>query len=105
MPRIHLASSFSILFLFLTFVVSAQATPVVQIRDNLVRLTMAKRFNLTGSGKLVARDQARVKNLFIRGGAKAGARRGLDADTGTSDPATNDVVSYVVDVSMTRIPN
>ncbi|KAJ8474352.1 hypothetical protein ONZ51_g7276 [Trametes cubensis] len=104
MPRIHLASSFSILFLFLTFVVSAQATPVVQIRDNLVRITMAKRFNLTGSGKLLARDQARVKNLFIRGGAKAGAPRGLDADTGTSAPATNDVVSYVVDVSVGTPP-
>ncbi|KAI0654118.1 aspartic peptidase A1 [Cubamyces menziesii] len=65
---------------------------------------MAKRFNLTGSGKLLARDQARVKNLFIRGGAKAGAPRGLDADTGTSAPATNDVVSYVVDVSVGTPP-
>ncbi|KAI0329987.1 acid protease [Cubamyces sp. BRFM 1775] len=105
MTRLHSAAFSSLLVLVLTFAVSAQGTPVVQIHDNLVRLTMAKRFNLTGSGKLIARDQARVKNLFARGNAKsAGEPRGLDADPGHSIPATNQAVDYVVNVGVGTPP-
>ncbi|KAH9885223.1 acid protease [Cubamyces lactineus] len=101
MSPIHPVSSVSILLLLLTFVVSTQATPAVQIRDNLVRLTVAKRFNLTGSGKLLARDQARVKNLFaLRNANTMGVTRGLDADAGHDVPATNEGVSYVVEVGV-----
>ncbi|OBZ79197.1 Polyporopepsin [Grifola frondosa] len=49
--------------------------PVVQVRDNLVHLPLAKRFNLTGSGTLLARDQAHVQNLRARAQAKLSGRR------------------------------
>ncbi|KAI0822360.1 acid protease [Trametes gibbosa] len=77
----------------------AGATPVVQVRDNLVRLSFAKRFNLTGSGKLLARDQARVRNLRARASAKLSGLA-LTADTVVSIPADNQVVDYVVNVGV-----
>ncbi|OSD00664.1 acid protease [Trametes coccinea BRFM310] len=92
-------SFFSLLLLAITLAVTASATPVVQVRDSLVRLSTAKRFNLTGSGTLLARDQARVRNLRARAAAKiAGVEFVEDADG--SVPADNQAVDYVVNVGV-----
>ena len=98
MSRGSSASFFSLLLLVLTLAVTAHATPVVQVRDNLVRLPMAKRFNLTGSGNLIARDQARLRNLRARANAKlTGVSFDVDAAVGNV-PADNQAVDYVVNV-------
>ena len=100
MSRGSSASFFSVLLLVLTLAVTAQATPVVQVRDNLVRLPMAKRFNLTGSGSLLARDQARLRNLRARANAKlTGVPFDVDAAVG-SVSADNQAVDYVVNVGI-----
>ncbi|KAH9885224.1 acid protease [Cubamyces lactineus] len=100
MSRGSSASFFSLLLLVLTLAVTAHATPVVQVRDNLVRLPMAKRFNLTGSGNLIARDQARLRNLRARANAKlTGVPFDVDAAVGNV-PADNQAVDYVVNVGV-----
>ena len=93
-----MSRSFLSLLLVAFAVASTQANPVVQVRDNLVRLPIAKRINATGSGNLLARDQARVKNLRARANAKlTGIPLSEDAVIGVS--ADNQVVDYVVNVS------
>ena len=89
---------FSLVLFALTFAATANATPVVQVRDNLVRVPMAKRFNLTGSGTLLARDQARVKNLLARANAHLSGTT-LSSDAVISVPAENQAVDYVINVS------
>ncbi|KAH9847037.1 acid protease [Lenzites betulinus] len=103
MSRGFSSSFFSLLLLALTLAVTARATPVVQVRDNLVRLSFAKRFNLTGSGKLLARDQARAHNLRARANAKLSGTP-LTADALVSVPADNQVVDYVVNVGVGSPP-
>ena len=91
-------SFFSLLLVTLTLAVASTANPVVQVRDNLVRLPLAKRFNFTGSGTILERDQLRVKNLHARAQAKiSGIPLSSDAVIGVS--STNQVVDYVVNVS------
>ena len=85
------------LLLAVTLAVTAHASPVVQVRDNLIRIPMAKRFNLTGSGTLLARDQARVKNLVARANAHLSGSQ-LSPDAVISVPADNQAVDYVINV-------
>ncbi|KAI0741300.1 acid protease [Daedaleopsis nitida] len=89
------SSSFFSLLLALTLV---DATPVVQMRDSRVSLSIAKKFNFTGSSTILARDQARAK--FLQ--AKAKARLSgvpLSSDV-VSTPADNQVVSYIAEVGV-----
>ncbi|CDO71514.1 hypothetical protein BN946_scf184910.g13 [Trametes cinnabarina] len=92
-------SFFSLLLLAITLAVTTSATPVVQVRDNLVRLPTAKRFNLTGSGTLLARDQARVRKLRARASAKIAGVEFVEDAVG-SVPADNQAVDYVVNVGV-----
>nr|WPL92273.1 aspartic protease U42611 [Ganoderma boninense] len=87
------------LLLTVTLAVTAHATPLVQVRDNLVRIPMAKRFNLTGSGTLLARDQARARNLVARANAHLSGTP-LSADAVISVPADNQAVDYVINVEV-----
>ncbi|KAI1788141.1 aspartic peptidase A1 [Ganoderma leucocontextum] len=90
---------FSLLLLAVTLAVTAHAAPVVQVRDNLIRIPMAKRFNLTGSGTLLARDQARARNLVARANAHlSGSSLSSDAVIGV--PADNQAVDYVINVAV-----
>lgn len=98
MSRGFSSSFFSLLLLALSIAVTAGATPLVQVNDNLVRLPFAKRLNFTGSTKLLARDQARVRNLRARANAKLSGLT-LTDDAVVSVPAENQVVDYVVNVS------
>lgn len=98
MSRGFSSSFFSLLLLALSVAVTAGATPVVQVRDNLVRLPFAKRVNFTGSSKLIERDQARVRNLRARANAKLSGLT-LTDDAVVSVPVDNQVVDYVANVS------
>ena len=89
----------SLLLATLTLAIAADANPVVQVRDNLVRLPIAKRFNFTGSSTILAKDQARVANLRARAHAKLTGTP-LDTRAVISAPADNQVVDYVVNVSV-----
>ncbi|KAM5544280.1 hypothetical protein V8D89_001940 [Ganoderma adspersum] len=87
------------LLLAVSLAVTAHATPIVQVRDNLIRIPMAKRFNLTGSGTLLARDQARARNLVARANAHlSGIPLSPDAVIGVS--ADNQAVDYVITVEV-----
>ncbi|TBU46835.1 aspartic peptidase A1 [Dichomitus squalens] len=94
---------FSFLLFALTFVVATNATSVVQVRDSLVRVPMVKRFNLTGSGTLLARDQARVKNLRARANARLSGTP-LSLDAVISVPADNQRIDYAIDVQVGTPP-
>ena len=88
---------FSLLLLAVTLAVTAHATPLVQVRDNLIRIPMAKRFNLTGSGTLLARDQARARNLVARANAHL-SNTPLSPDAVIGVSADNQAVDYVITV-------
>ena len=90
-------SLFTVLLVAVTLAVTTHATPIVQVRDNLIRIPMAKRFNLTGSGSLLARDQARAKTLVARANAHlSGIPLTPEAVIGV--PADNQAVDYVINV-------
>ncbi|KAL1939463.1 hypothetical protein VTO73DRAFT_10019 [Trametes versicolor] len=103
MSRGFSSSFFSLLLLALSVAVTAGATPVVQVRDNLVRLPFAKRVNFTGSSKLIERDQARVRNLRARANAKLSGLT-LTDDAVVSVPVDNQVVDYVANVQVGTPP-
>ncbi|EIW53588.1 acid protease [Trametes versicolor FP-101664 SS1] len=103
MSRGFSSSFFSLLLLALSVAVTASATPVVQVRDNLVRLPFAKRVNFTGSSKLIERDQARVRNLRARANAKLSGLT-LTDDAVVSVPVDNQVVDYVANVQVGTPP-
>ena len=92
-----MSRSFLSLLLVAFAVASTQANPVVQVRDNLVRLPIAKRINATGSGNLLARDQARVKHLNALAKSRI-AGTSLSSDAVISVPVDNQAVSYIATV-------
>ena len=82
-----------------TLAVSVVANPVV-VRDNLVSLPLAKRFNFTSSARIVDHDQTRAAHLKALGTHKAAARlAGRSTDAVISAPAVNEVVNYALNVS------
>lgn len=91
------SSSFFSLLLALTLALAVSATPVVQVRDNLIRLPIAKKFNLTGTHTLLARDQARVKHLNALAKSRI-AGTSLSSDAVISVPVDNQAVSYIATV-------
>ncbi len=94
------SSSFLSLLLALTLAVVVSATPVVQVRENFIRLPLAKKFNLTGTHTLLARDQARVQLLNARAKARLTGTP-LSSDAVISVPVDNQAVSYIATV---RVP-
>lgn len=79
---------------------SIAANPVV-IRDSLVSLPIAKRFNFTSSARLIDHDQARATHLKALGTRKAQARlTGRSDDAVVSIPIVNELVNYAVNVSL-----
>lgn len=95
------SSSFSLLFAFiLALTVGVAASPVV-VRDSFVSFKVAKRFNLTGSGKLIERDQRRVTNLRAKAQAKISGKPAPDSSA-VSISADNQAVDYVATVRLQR---
>lgn len=79
----------------LLLAVLVAGNPVV-VRDNLVRLPIAKRVNATNARDVLRIDQARAAALRARGNAKAGK---FVADAG-SISVTNQAVDYVATVGV-----
>ena len=82
-----------------TLALSLAATPVV-VRDNIVSLPLAKRFNATSALRILEHDQRRAAGLKQFAHAKRARREGRSVDAGvvTSVPSVNEVVNYAVDV-------
>ncbi|KAI0741299.1 acid protease [Daedaleopsis nitida] len=94
------SSSFlSLLVTYDIFSIIVGATPVVQVRDNLIRLPVVKKFNFTGSSTILARDQARVKLLHANAKARLSGVP-LSKDVVIGAPADNQVSSYIVSVGV-----
>lgn len=90
-------SSFSLLFAFiLALTVGAAAGPIV-VRDSPVSIKLAKRFNFTGSTKLIEHDQARIALLRSRVQARINGQPSSDAAV-VSVGAVNQVVEYTATV-------
>ena len=81
----------------LLLAMSVAATPVVNIRENLISHPFAKRVNVTGTGHIVQQDRARVQQLIAK--TKATSEFEVDA-TVASTPVTNQAVSYIASVGV-----
>ncbi|KAI0793715.1 aspartic peptidase A1 [Fomes fomentarius] len=91
-------ASFLALLLPLAFAITASAGSIVQVRDDLVRLPIAKHFNSTGGGKILSRDQARARQLYARANAQIiGDARPVPAH---NVPVTNQAVIYTATVGI-----
>ena len=88
--------SSSSLVVTLTLALAVAANPL-NIREALVTLPIAKRVNVTGTTTLLQKDQARARNLKQFGAAKT---NGLVSDAVVGVSATNQLVDYVVNVSI-----
>ena len=96
------------LLAILTLALAVAATPLIKRDASTITLSVAKRVNITGSGKdILLHDQARIKALRARAEAKPGSTKpkGPVSDTKIvgSIPATNQAVDYVVNVSVTVV--
>lgn len=85
----------SALVAILTLALAAAANPLVNIRDTLVTLPIAKRVNLAGSSSLLAHDQARARHLGALAEAKVA---GHPLDIVRRVPVTNQAVDYIANV-------
>lgn len=84
----------------------AFASPVVEIKDNLVTLPIVKKINSIGAKNFVANEQARAAHLVALGRERAAARqaraRGEEVKRSIvgSVPVSNQVVSYIATVGV-----
>ncbi|GJE89585.1 aspartic peptidase A1 [Phanerochaete sordida] len=98
-----LTSSFLLTVILLAL--TSTASPVVTVRDSLIRLPFAKRVYKAGLLSLHARDQVRVHHLKALAKAKSTGQPSTHAATTVvSVNATNSVVDYVLDVGVGTPP-
>ncbi|PIL28799.1 transporter [Ganoderma sinense ZZ0214-1] len=96
----------SALFALAAAAVAVSATPIV-VRDSLVTLPIARRFNSTGAANIVKADQARAKTLK----ARLQATKVSPVDTaagkifpGINVPVTNQAIIYTASVGVGTPP-
>ncbi len=79
------------------------ASPLV-VRDSPVTIPFARRFNTTGTANLLKLEQARARTLKNRSRIPPVGLQGnkLPPNVAYSIPASNQIVDYVVDVSLVR---
>ncbi|KAF8524829.1 acid protease [Hysterangium stoloniferum] len=82
----------------------ALAPPIVQIRESLITLPLAKKFHAIGFANLVKADSVRARSLLKRGLIGEVIEGLLDELTGTNVPLTNTAVSYVASVGVGSPP-
>lgn len=84
----------------LTLALVCAASPVV-VRDNLVKLPMARRFNSTGVAKLVELDRARAQTLKTSSQSRQNKDRFRSAAKAaiSNAPITNTAVTYIAEVT------
>lgn len=96
-PNMLLQLSFTLLLASLNVL----ASPVV-IRDSPITLPFARRFNTTGTTRLLELEQARARALRDRPRTAPAGLQGtkLPPSAAFSIPASNQIVDYVVSVSL-----
>lgn len=97
------AAMFAQLAVTVALALSSAATPVV-VRDNLITLPLARRFNITGSKTVHQRDQARAQGFRHATRARTRTHSHTAASAAASatsfvEPVTNSAVSYIASVS------
>ncbi|KLO10453.1 acid protease [Schizopora paradoxa] len=91
----------STLISILSLALAASAGPIV-VRDNLIRIPLTKKINLTEPAQLVKQDQARASFLRSLGGLAAGS---LERERAVHSVAVqNQATSYVADVEIGTPP-
>ncbi|KAH9893314.1 aspartic peptidase A1 [Cubamyces lactineus] len=100
-----LLKSFAALLLVLSHVTSiaVQATPMTAVLDSMVTLPIAKRFNFTGSSKMLQRDQARARSLRERAMAQATGAPPPSSEVGNIS-IHNQLVTYTAFVNIGTPP-
>lgn len=93
----------AILISNLVLALSVVATPVT-VSDSLVTVSFAKQVNISGPGHIVQQDQARLKHLLSKAGAKHNAISRFDQNTSTPVPVENQAVSYIASVGVGECP-
>lgn len=89
--------AFSSLLSILLLAFAVSANPVV-VRDNLVRLPIARQVNVTSMGHILKNDQARAAALRTIGEARSSGR--LQKDAVISVGVQNQAVTYVASVGV-----
>ena len=94
------ASSLLLVLFHVITAVNAIPASATTTDDNPITLPVAKRFNFTGSTKILQHDQARARHLLTQGAARLGTGTLLSPSPAGSDiPAENQLVQYVASVS------
>ncbi|KAJ8468406.1 hypothetical protein ONZ51_g9666 [Trametes cubensis] len=93
------ASSLLLVLFHVITAVNAIPASATTTDDNPITLPVAKRFNFTGSTKILQHDQARARHLLTQGAARLGTGTLLSPSPAGSDiPAENQLVQYVASV-------
>ncbi|KAH9893324.1 aspartic proteinase precursor [Cubamyces lactineus] len=103
MPK-HSPSLSILLVLLQVASIAVQAVPRTAVLNNLVTLPIAKRFNFTGSGKMLQRDQARARNLRARAIARANGTVLPPSSQVGSDPIDSVLNTYIATVGIGTPP-
>ncbi|KAI0797265.1 aspartic proteinase precursor [Irpex lacteus] len=96
---------FTQLIATLTLALYCTATPVV-VRDNLVKLPIARRFNATGTSKLIELDRARATALKNSVKSRRGSsfnKSAIRAAIG-NEPVTNQATTYTAAIQVGNPP-
>ena len=73
------------------------AASAVVVKDNLIRIPVAKKISLSGGSKLIELDQARARSFKSKTRVSTGSANARAAAVNV--PVTNDVTGYLANVS------
>ncbi|XP_006457102.1 hypothetical protein AGABI2DRAFT_212363 [Agaricus bisporus var. bisporus H97] len=80
---------------------SAAATPLIQVRDSHITLSLSRRVNTTSAHNLLKHDVARVQSLKARAKAlQAGGRLSPEEEALVNQPLDNQAVTYIASVGV-----
>ncbi|KAI0333919.1 aspartic proteinase precursor [Cubamyces sp. BRFM 1775] len=104
LPLSELSSLLTLLLVLSHVVTTVQSFPTTAVAGNLVTLPIAKRFNLTGSTKILQHDQARARNLRARGTSQGTQTSPSPSPEVSSITAQNQLMRYVAKVRIGAVP-
>ncbi|EKM77225.1 hypothetical protein AGABI1DRAFT_93597 [Agaricus bisporus var. burnettii JB137-S8] len=80
---------------------SAAATPLIQVRESHITLSLSRRVNTTSAHNLLKHDVARVQSLKARAKAlQAGGRLSPEEEALVNQPLDNQAVTYIASVGV-----
>lgn len=103
LPLPKLSHVLNLLLVLFEGATSVRASPAAAVVDNLVTMPFVKRFNFTGSTKILQRDQARARNLRARGISPGTKTSPFPSPEASSITAQNQLMQYIAEVRGTRI--